>query len=71
MRKEDVRWSAKARVVRRRKPLPRSFKDLTPSKHFNPSTFFYEMVWKALLTPRTGEHMRPQLSQIDSRPSGT
>jgi L-ascorbate metabolism protein UlaG (beta-lactamase superfamily) len=41
------------------KPLPRSFKDLTPSKHFNPRTFFHEMVWKALLTRRTGQHRRP------------
>ena len=27
----------------------------TPSQHFKPSKFFYEMVWKALLTPRTGD----------------
>src|SRR5437763_8614419 len=44
---------------RRRRRLPRSFKELTPSNHFNPSTFFYEMVWKALLTPRIGQHKRP------------
>ncbi|MBC8097649.1 MAG: MBL fold metallo-hydrolase [Akkermansiaceae bacterium] len=42
-----------------RKRLPRSFKELTPSKHFNPRTFFHEMVWKALLTRRKGEHQRP------------
>src|SRR4051794_13180265 len=42
---------------RKKKPLPRSFKELTPSKHFNPSTFFYEMVWKAWLTPRHGEQV--------------
>jgi L-ascorbate metabolism protein UlaG (beta-lactamase superfamily) len=64
MRKEDVRWPAKAKIARRRKPLPRSFKDLTPSKHFKPSTFFYEMVWKALLTPRTGEQMRPRFPKL-------
>ena len=27
--------------------IPRSFKDLTPSRAFNPRTFFHEMVWKA------------------------
>jgi len=42
-----------------RRKLPRSFKDLTPSNHFNPATFFHEMVLKALLTPRHGEHQRP------------
>jgi len=42
-----------------KRKLPRSFKDLTPSKHFNPGTFFRELVWKALLTPRHGEHRRP------------
>ena len=44
---------------RRRRRLPRSFKELTPSNHFNPRTFFYEMVWKALLTPRVGQQKRP------------
>jgi L-ascorbate metabolism protein UlaG (beta-lactamase superfamily) len=42
-----------------RRRLPRSFKDLTPSKHFNPRTFFRELVWKALLTPRIGRSRRP------------
>jgi L-ascorbate metabolism protein UlaG (beta-lactamase superfamily) len=42
-----------------RKRLPRSFKDLTPSKHFNPRTFFHEMVLKALLTRRTGTYQKP------------
>ncbi|HUA67139.1 MAG TPA: MBL fold metallo-hydrolase [Candidatus Saccharimonadales bacterium] len=51
-------------VRRRRKPLPRSFKDLTPARHFNPRTFFYEMVWKAWLTPRTGEHVRPRFPKL-------
>jgi L-ascorbate metabolism protein UlaG (beta-lactamase superfamily) len=49
----------------RRKPLPRSFKDLTPSKHFNPKTFFREMVWKALLTRRTGQHRRPVFPRLN------
>ena len=48
----------------RRKRLPRSFKELTPSNHFNPRTFFYEMVWKALLTPRTGQHNRPKFPKL-------
>jgi L-ascorbate metabolism protein UlaG (beta-lactamase superfamily) len=48
-----------------RKRLPRSFKDLTPSKHFNPRTFFQEMVWKALLTRRTGQHKRPVFPKLN------
>ncbi len=44
--------------------LPRSFKDLTPSNHFNPRTFFYEMVWKAWLTKRTGQHRRPVFPKL-------
>ncbi len=50
------------RPVRRR--LPKSFKDLTPSKHFNPRTFFHEMVWKALLTRRTGQHKEPVFPKL-------
>ena len=53
------------RPVPPRKPLPRSFKDLTPSKHFNPRTFFHEMVWKALLTRRTGQHRRPIFPRLN------
>src|SRR5438105_6460926 len=48
----------------RRRKLPKSFKDLTPSKHFNPRTFFYEMVWKTLLTPRIGQHNRPKFPKL-------
>src|SRR5258708_29904211 len=44
--------------------IPRSFKDLTPSKHFNPRTFFRELVWKALLTRRTGEHRIPAFPKL-------
>jgi len=47
-----------------RRRLPRSFKDLTPSKHFNPRTFFRELVWKALLTRRTGQHRRPVFPKL-------
>ena len=39
--------------------IPKSFKDLTPANHFTPSTFFRELVWKALLTRRSGQHKRP------------
>jgi L-ascorbate metabolism protein UlaG (beta-lactamase superfamily) len=55
---------SRAKHIRRRQPLPRSFKDLTPSKHFNPRTFFYELIWKALLTPRRGEHVRPKFPKL-------
>lgn len=47
-----------------RKKLPKSFKELTPSNHFNPRTFFYEMIWKALLTPRLGQQKRPRFPKI-------
>ncbi len=35
--------------------LPRSFKDLTPSRTFDPRSFFREVVWKSLRTRRRGE----------------
>ena len=44
--------------------LPRSFKELTPANHFNPRTFFMEMVVKALLTPRTGAHKAPVFPKL-------
>jgi L-ascorbate metabolism protein UlaG (beta-lactamase superfamily) len=49
---------------RSRRRIPRSFKELTPSNHFNPRTFFSEMVWKALLTKRTGQHRRPSFPKL-------
>ena len=48
-----------------RQPLPSSFKDLTPARHFNPRTFFREMVWKALLTRRTGQPKRPAFPKLN------
>jgi len=48
----------------KRRRLPRSFKELTPSNHFNPRTFFREMVWKALLTPRRGDRQRPAFPRL-------
>lgn len=47
-----------------RQPLPRSFKDLTPAKHFKPRKFFREMVLKALLTRRTGQHRNPVFPKL-------
>ena len=49
---------------RPRRRMPRTFKDLTPTKAFNPRTFFREMVWKALLTPRIGQHKRPEFPKL-------
>ena len=46
-------------------PLPKSFKDLTPAKHFNPRTFFHEMVLKTLLTRRTGQHRSPIFPKLN------
>src|SRR5688500_5413360 len=48
----------------RRRRIPRSFKELTPSNHFSPRTFFYEMVWKAWLTPRCGECRKPEFPKL-------
>lgn len=54
------------RPIRPRRRLPRSFRELTPTRAFNPRTFFREMVWKALITRRTGSHKRPVLPHLDS-----
>lgn len=51
-----------ARRPKRR--LPRSFKELTPSHHFSPRLFFYELVWKALLTRRIGRQLRPDFPKL-------
>jgi hypothetical protein len=50
--------------TKRRKRIPRSFKELTPSNHFNPRTFFYEMIWKGWFTPRGGVPQAPNYPQI-------
>lgn len=44
--------------------MPKSFKDLTPSQHFNPRTFFRELVWKALLTRRSGQQKLPSFPKL-------
>jgi L-ascorbate metabolism protein UlaG (beta-lactamase superfamily) len=43
----------------KKRRIPRSFKELTPANHFNPRTFFYEMVWKGWITKRQGQHRTP------------
>ena len=50
--------------IPRQRRLPRSFKDLTPSNHFNPRSFFVEMVWKALCTQRTGSTKIPNFPAL-------
>jgi L-ascorbate metabolism protein UlaG (beta-lactamase superfamily) len=50
-----------------RRKFPRSFKEMTPSRHFNPRTFFQELVWKAWLTRRTGQHHRPVFPKLKRR----
>jgi L-ascorbate metabolism protein UlaG (beta-lactamase superfamily) len=47
-----------------RRKLPRSFKDLTPAKHFNPRTFFQELVLKGWFTPRYGQPRRPVFPRL-------
>jgi L-ascorbate metabolism protein UlaG (beta-lactamase superfamily) len=56
--------SSPLEAPRRRRRLPRSFRDLTPSHHFQPRKFFYELVWKTLLTRRTGQHKRPVFPKL-------
>jgi len=53
------------RPNRSRQRLPRSFKELTPTRAFNPRTFFYEMVWKTLLTRRKGQHKKPDFPKLN------
>ena len=48
----------------KRRAIPRSFKELTPANHFNPRTFFYEMVWKGWLTKRSGQHRTPEFPTL-------
>jgi L-ascorbate metabolism protein UlaG (beta-lactamase superfamily) len=47
-----------------RRKLPRSFKDLTPAKHFNPRTFFQELILKGWFTPRRGQPRRPVFPKL-------
>ena len=50
-----------------RRKLPRSFKDLTPAKHFNPRTFFQELILKGWFTKRTGQQRRPVFPKLKRR----
>ncbi|PYJ86058.1 MAG: MBL fold metallo-hydrolase, partial [Verrucomicrobia bacterium] len=54
------------RPSRLRQRLPLSFKELTPTKAFNPRTFFYEMVWKVLLVRRKGRNKRPVFPKLNA-----
>jgi len=63
MKSEHGHWH---RPGRPRQRLPRSFKDLTPTKAFNPRTFFYEMVWKVLLTRRKGQNKKPVFPKLSA-----
>ncbi|MEI7533926.1 MAG: MBL fold metallo-hydrolase [Verrucomicrobiae bacterium] len=56
-----------SRPVPPRRKLPRSFKDLTPAKHFNPRTFFHELILKGWFTPRTGTHRPPIFPKLKRR----
>jgi len=49
---------------RPRRRLPRSLKDLTPTRAFNARAFFREMVWKPLLTKRHGRHRKPAFPML-------
>lgn len=46
--------------------IPNPIRRLTPSNHFKPSKFFYELVVKSLLTQRTGEHKKPKFPRLKS-----
>jgi L-ascorbate metabolism protein UlaG (beta-lactamase superfamily) len=48
----------------RRRRIPRSFKELTPSNHFQPASFFREMVWKAWRTKRMGSVKFPNFPAL-------
>ncbi len=61
MTEEEESLRARARRSRR---IPRSFKELTPTRAFNPRTFFYEMVWKALMTRRKGAYKKPEYPDL-------
>lgn len=51
--------------ARRHRRIPRSFKELTPTRAFNPRTFFYEMVWKAFFTRRKGAYQKPEYPDLE------
>jgi len=60
--KTEPKDPAKRPAPRRR--LPRSFKDLTPARHFKPATFFRELILKGWFTPRHGRPRRPVFPKL-------
>jgi len=52
----------KPKRIKRR--IPRSIKDITPTHAFNPRKFFFEMIWKALITKRKGHFKQPNLPKL-------
>jgi L-ascorbate metabolism protein UlaG (beta-lactamase superfamily) len=48
----------------RRRRIPRTFRELTPSNHFAPRTFFRELVLRAFLTRRTGSTKVPAFPRL-------
>src|SRR4029453_16087965 len=56
--------SSRPNPHRPRRKIPRSFRELTPSNHFNPRTFFHQMVWKALITRRRGTTKEPKFPSL-------
>ncbi len=52
---------------RKRRKLPRSFKELTPTQAFSPRAYFRQMVWKALLTPRGGQRKTPAFPRLGEK----
>ncbi len=47
-----------------RRRVPRSLRDLTPTRAFNPRVFFREMVWKALVMRRRGQQRTPVFPRL-------
>ncbi len=54
----------KERVSAPHRKIPRSFKDLTPAKHFSPGTFFRELILKGWFTPRRGQTLKPVFPRL-------
>jgi len=60
------RFERRAKTSPPRRRVPRSFRELTPSRSFSPRAFFYEMVWKVWRTRREGEHRRPVFPSLNA-----
>lgn len=44
--------------------LTKPLRSITPSNHFRPTLFFYELVFKPLFTQRSGEHKTPSFKKL-------